>query len=192
MIETVVHTDQQIHQGDVFRNVDCIEKADVVDGLLEISKINYPLVIILAQECDLRGDHAARNSEVEKGQLVKADKLLNSVLAVPLYNYSHFRNGEHLEKLGCRMSSHYSGKESSTAVTSLRNNEVPRYHFMEFQETVPVVDSIADFKHYFTVSLSSLYSVMSEQRVCSLQTLYRERISQRFAEYLSRIGLPDK
>jgi hypothetical protein len=69
-------------------------------------------------------------------------------------------------------------------------NERPRYHYLSFPDNVPIVPSIADFKHYFSVNLVYLEKLRQKHFVCRLSELYREDLSQRFAAYLSRIGLP--
>jgi hypothetical protein len=73
---------------------------------------------------------------------------------------------------------------------NLRNNETPRYHYLEFPETVPVPPSVIDFKHYFAVNVSHLKRLKAKNFVCQVSALYREDISQRFSSFLSRIGLP--
>ncbi|WP_292474386.1 hypothetical protein [Methanosphaera sp.] len=49
---------------------------------------------------------------------------------------------------------------------------------------------VFDFKRYYTVSTSYIYSVFSDYYLISLNELYRENLSSRFANYLSRMGLP--
>jgi hypothetical protein len=73
----------------------------------------------------------------------------------------------------------------------LRNNEIPRYHYMEFPRDVPIVPSVIDFKHYFSVNAQELANKKSSSFVCMVSPLFREDISHRFASYLSRIGLPE-
>ena len=49
---------------------------------------------------------------------------------------------------------------------------------------------IMDFKHYFTIPLKTLESKLND-RICTIEPLFRESISQRFSFFLSRIGLPN-
>jgi hypothetical protein len=46
-------------------------------------------------------------------------------------------------------------------------------------------------QHYFSVNLLYLNNVRRTQFVCTLSELFREDLSQRFAAYLARIGLPE-
>jgi hypothetical protein len=73
---------------------------------------------------------------------------------------------------------------------TLIQNERPRYHYINFPVDVPLVASVADFKHYFSVHVTYLEGVRKTNFVCRLSDLYREDVSQRFAAYLARIGLP--
>lgn len=189
IIGTTQYSDGQVHQGDIFRNIKCIEKADETNGEIIISTITYPYVIILSQECDLREDFEVRSEIQNYDEIIYADKLIEHVLAVPLYNLSHFVEGKHLESLGYSMSTAYI-KRTSTAYNNLLQNVVPRYHYFSLPAYAEMVDCVADFKHFFTVSLAYLYSVKDEQSQISIDIPFRERISQRFTNYLSRIGLP--
>jgi len=189
MIGTKQYNDGQIHQGDIYRNIQCIEQAEEINGEITIITITYPYVIILSQECDLHEDYEKRFEDKEQDGIIYADKLLGHVLAVPLYNYSHFIEGKHLEKLGYDMSTNFSNKKS-TAHKSLIQNEISRYHYFNLPSDADMVDCVADFKHFFTVNLSYLYSIKEDQERVSIDVLFRERISQRFTNYLARIGLP--
>lgn len=170
----------RISQGDVFRDVECIEYAIEKRGVIEVSKIIFPLVIVLTQDCDLEQDSGNREKKTQNTKLL-------SVLVAPLYNAEHVFLGEHLTSLGLTMET--INKKRSPG-TSLMQNERPRYHYIEFPQEVPLVASIADFKHYFSVHVSYLESIRKTNFVCRLSDLFREDVSQRFAAYLARIGLP--
>lgn len=175
---------QRVSQGDVFRNVDFIERVSERNGILEVSQIEFPLVIVLTQDCDL--EQEARM--LQKGaSAVNQDKALLSVLVAPLYNVEHIYTGEHLSEIGLKMQAIQPNK---TPGNNLRNNETPRYHYVDFPQSVPIVPSVIDFKHYFSVSGEYLRKIRRRNFVCRLAELYREDVSQRFAAFLSRIGLP--
>jgi hypothetical protein len=149
-------------------------------GVIEVSKVVFPLVIVLTQDCDLEQDYKNR----EKG--AQSTKLL-SVLVAPLYNAEHVFNGEHLVDIGIKTEP-INRKRSPG--TMLMKNERPRYHYIDFPPGIPLVPSVADFKHYFSVHVAYLEEVRRKNFVCRLSDLFREDISQRFAAYLGRIGLP--
>ena len=174
----------RLEQGDIIRDVEHIEYLKEKSGIIEISKIIFPLAIVLTQDCDLQQDYKFRFS---KRPTTTDDKKLISTLVAPLYNAEHVYQGEHLSKIGYKMEPI---NKSRSPGKSLRKNEVPRYHYLEFPTNIPIVDSVIDFKHYFSVELPYLKKQKSKQFVCRLSELYREDVSLRFSNYLSRIGLP--
>ena len=83
-----------------------------------------------------------------------------------------------------------SRKETSSENRILRQNNNPRYHYLEFPEDIDITNSVIDFKHYFTINHKVLLENKRQNFVCKISELYRENISHRFASFLSRIGLP--
>jgi hypothetical protein len=177
---------RRISQGDVFRDVECIEYVSEKGGIIEVSKVVFPLVVVLTQDCDLEQDAKYRDPKHKKPST--DDKRLLSVLVVPLYNSEHVILGTHLGDLKMQM---ITINKNSFEYKSLRNNERPRYHYLEFPQDIPIVAQIADFKHYFSAHLNYLENIRSKQFVCRIEDMFREHLSQRFASYLARIGLPD-
>lgn len=174
----------RVCQGDVFREVEMVEYVEEQEGDIFVSKVVFPLVVVLTQDCDLEQEHRFRWS---RSQEKTQDKWLLSVLVAPMYNAEQVYLGEHLVDLGMDMAP-INRKKSPGKY--LRNNERPRYHFLTFPKEIPIVDSVVDFKHYFSVQGAYLRSLRKSNFVCRLAPLYREDLSHRFASYLARIGLP--
>lgn len=175
----------RVCQGDILQNIDFIEYLSDKKGVIEISKITFPYVIILTQDCELQQDYKHR-AQFEKSVRQSQNKLLLSVLVAPLYNAEHVFLGQHLEEIGL---SAPSINPRSSKGKALIQNEVPRYHYLDFPENISISSSIIDFKHYFSLNVELLRQLKTKQFVCKISELYREDISQRFANYLSRIGL---
>ena len=173
----------RVCQGDIYRNVEMIEYVSEVGGVIEVSKVEFPLVVVLAQDCDLEQDKKFRSRKAAKSQ----DKLLISLLVAPLYNLEHVFAGEHLSSIGLTMEPI---NRRRTPGKNLVQNETPRYHTLRFPLNQPIVDSVVDFKHYFSVNINYLNRLRTKNFVCRLAPLFREDLSQRFAGYLARIGLP--
>jgi len=172
----------RVSQGDIYKEVEVIDYVLEKRGIIQISKILFPLVIVLTQDCDLEQDYNIRSGKKEaKDQ----DKLIFSVLVAPLYNVEHVYVGEHLNKLQITMQM----IGSRTQRDNLLNNEIPRYHYLDISSEVPVTPSVIDFKHYFSVHVGYLRG-KTKDFICQVSPLYREDISHRFACYLARIGLP--
>lgn len=182
MIETKTEPTSRLQQGDVIRDVELIERITETSGVIEVAKIVFPLVVVLTQDCDL--EQESRFLADNRSH----DKTLLSVLVAPLYNAEHVYRGEHLSELEMKMEP-INHKKSPGQF--LRNNERRRYHYLEFPESVPVVPSVIDFKHYFSVAGDYLRQVRSERLICTIGALFREDVSQRFAFFLARIGLPE-
>ena len=186
--KTYINSSKEITQCDIFRDIEFLEYFREEEQIIQASKIVFPLVMVLTQSCDLQQDYNARE-KIEKEEKGNHDKFLISVIVVPLYNFDDFMQGQHLSQLGYEMTNH--GGNSAKARKRFINNENKRYHYLRFPEQTTLVDSIIDFKHYFTVTLENLKEAYDERYVCSVEILYRELILQRFSNFLSRIGLPD-
>ena len=184
MTQTNEDKQSRIQQGDILKDVEYIESVTTENGNIHISKIIFPLVIVLTQDCDLTWDYDAREKQGNNH-----DKYLFSVLVAPLYNYEHFIKGEHLSDLNQRMTDIFINPKK-TENKNLRQNEKPRYHYLEFADNVPIVNSVIDFKHYFSVNVEYLRRHKKKNYICTISPLFREQISQRFSNFLSRIGLP--
>ena len=185
MVKVKLGQQSRIHQGDIIRDVDYIESVYEKEGNLEISKVRFPLIIVLTQDCDLSQDYMYRYGRKTKSN---QDKFLFSVLVAPLYNADHFFLGEHLDLLNQKMQL-ISRKKSPGQF--IQKNENPRYHYFQFPDKVSIVPSIVDFKHYFSVNIDYLKRKKKDDFVCKVSELFREQVTLRFSNFLSRIGLPD-
>ena len=183
MTQIITSTDPRTSQGDIYRDVDFIEHVTEAEGVIEVSRIAFPLVVVLTQDCDLEHDYRFRD-EGAKSQ----DKWLLSVLVAPLYNKEHVFTGDHLSELGYKMQSI---PPKSSHADFIQKNQLPRYHFLDFPAESGIVPSVIDFKHYFSVDVSYLHTCKPSTYVCTIAPLYREEVSRRFASFLSRIGLPE-
>ena len=188
LTKTYVENKSIVNQCDIFRDVEYIEYVKENENTIEVSKIIFPHVIVLTQACDLQQDYNARK-KWEETQQGNQDKFLISVIVAPIYNFEDFRQGNHLEQLGLLMEP--KGRRNKSLCDNIIKKENKRYHYLKFADDVELVESVIDFKHYFTVNVNYLNKIYEEKYVCSVDCLYRELISQRFSNFLARIGLPD-
>lgn len=184
MMKVNYQLEEQIHQGDVIKNLDFIQKIEPVDYYkFKITFIEFPLVIVLTQECDLELDYKARRGLIKE---YPQDKMLMSVIVSPLYNAEQVFIGKHLEEVDNR--------QMQTIFRDLKDRikayEVPRYYFLNFHPKENMNDLIIDFKHYFSINVEALEKIKTNNFEFSIPELYREDISLKFANYLARIGLP--
>jgi hypothetical protein len=196
MTEVNTNISERINQGDIFKDVEYIEKVEIIDNEVIVSKITFPLVVVLTQDCDLQQDSAYRVEDIPSPS--SDNSKLFSVIVAPLYNEDMFLAGEHLndnKTITMKMQEipKYSKKNKiSSQYSNLVKNETPRYHHLSFPNEVGIVNSVIDFKHYFTVNIDYLMKNKETKFICKIAELYREHVSQRFAFFLSRIGLPNK
>jgi len=178
---------ERVSQGDLIEDVEFIEYAIEKNGNIEVSKINFPLIIVLTQDCDLNQDHIFRKSNPPK---LTQDKQLMSVLVAPIYNVEHFYDGTHPSEIGLNMEP-FEKRPKKIKNKLFIDNEIPRYHHLRFPDDVSLVESVIDFKHYFSVNVLYIEKLKKTKFVGKVSELYREDISHRFSAFLSRIGLPD-
>lgn len=178
-------TPGRVRQGDVFPEVPYYESYLEQKGEFELTVFEFPYVIVLTQDCDLEQNSEARKKIDKNQKPIINDKYLISLIVAPLYNSEHLLAGEHLSDIGIQ-----SQIQNSKLKGPILNNQNPRYHYLEFDDSVVLPNSIIDFKHYFSISLNYLEKHVGK-RVCGINPLYRELISQRFSNYLCRIGLPN-
>lgn len=196
MIKVTKEITGRINQGDIYRDIEYIESVEIANKEIKISKIIFPLVIVLTQDCDLQQDSAYRIEDTETPN--SDNRKLFSIIVAPLYNEEMFLAGEHLnddETITMKMAGipKFGKKKKITSqYNNLVKNETPRYHHLAFPDDIDIVDSVIDFKHYFTINIDNLMKDKNEKFVCKISELYRENVSQRFAFFLSRIGLPNQ
>ena len=184
-VKVRVGRDSRVCQGDVFRDVEFLEYVAEESGIIEVSRIVFPLAVVLTQDCDLMQDFRTRYGR--KNRPSTQDKLLLSVLVAPIYNLEHVYLGEHLDTLDIEMEPI---TRNRTPGKYLVSNQRPRYHYLEFPDSIPIPPSVVDFKHYFSVTVEYLKQSKEGNFVCNIAPLHREDLAQRFAAFLGRIGVP--
>ena len=176
----IKHSGKRICQGDIFRDFEYIEfvsnNKKTGTGIKKI----FPYLLVLSQDCDLESDHK-NHIECKDNQ----DKYLISILVCPGYSADALRKGNHLKEYGLKMN-----RIDSDRWKIIKNNQNPRYHFLRGVQELQIPNLVVDFKHYYTISRDMLYEYFKDHYLSSVNELFREALSQRFANYLSRIGLP--
>ena len=168
-----------ICQCDLFKDIIVIEEVNIIGNQLIKREIKFPYIICLNQECDLLSDYRNHQS----AGVLKDSSLLHIAIA-PVFIFEQFRQGTHWGDI-------FQGRQIGTdEAKKIRQNEVSRYYYLCFPPEEKLPEMIIDFKHFFTIDRMTLYKQLSK-RFYSFAPLYKEKISQRFSFYISRIGLPD-
>ena len=178
--------EERVCQGDIFRDLvyDYRVYKDET-GALASDRITLSYVIVLSQDCDLDSDYRNRTQKAEEQDT--QDKFLHSILICRAFLAEELRQGVHLEGpgFGLKMES-YNNKRWAI----IQDNKNERYHYLTADLNMQIPNLAIDFKHYLTIPRSELYDSRRKHYVATINELHREALSQRFAYYVSRIGLP--
>lgn len=180
------HNCKRICQGDIYRDFtypNWIWEENTEEGKkIKVQKRTLVYLIILTQDCDLEQDHTNHSKE----KIEKQDKFLQSILICPAYLSEQLRAGIHLSDLELKME-----KYNSRRWNLIKRNNNCRYHFLPEKPDYNIPDLVIDFKHYYTIPRDTVYeNINPTDYLGTINELFRESLSQRFAYYLSRIGLP--
>lgn len=123
--------------------------------------------IILSQSCDLV------NGKIE------------IVLVCPYYPLKYFVENLPVEQI--------SNKSIRKEIEKLRKGYLPGYHLLNKGVFIDTSDDyqVVDFKNVYGVQYNSLLTIVrSVEKRIRLLPPYREHLSQSFARYFMRVGLP--
>jgi hypothetical protein len=173
----------RIVQGDILSEVKFRDwDWDTKKNNVIIYEKKLPYIVILSQDCDLEQDFKYRTTEVKNN-----DKILQSILVCPAYGWQEFIDGIHLKDYKLKMEEISSTEQKK----KIKQQQVPRFHYLEEDSEKQIPPLVIDFKHYYTLPVEFLRHIYKKHYAYSLEELFRESLSQRFSFYLSRIGLPE-
>lgn len=177
---------ERLAQGDFYSDITIIESYKDLPDKVVINEINYPLSVLISQDCDLNSDARSRKANSIQNAKINNDKDLLWLVFAPVYIFEQFLLGDHLSELGMKMSQ----IQDNTLITKITQNDIPRFHYLRYQDSERLPEMIIDFKHAFTISNEAFLSQTNRKFEFQALPLFREALSQRYAYYLSRIGLP--
>lgn len=185
---------KELQQGDILRGINfqysSSKKGE--DAQIHLA-FPFPYAVVLTQACDLEQHYAnlqrkAVNEEGGEAVSCDDDKILDTILVCPAFPHEAFLKGDHIE--GRQMSNFQNAEGRKSTYNKLQSNDsLNRFHYFEALDKV-LPELVIDFKKFHTVPIDILEDTYQETYLVSLRELYRERLSQRFSNYLSRIGLP--
>jgi len=163
-----VPANSSIEQGDI------LERCNVIipnerhyQALQENKEHEVPLdviainAIVLSQSCDIQNDK------------------IDSIIVCPIWSLKNFiRQGDWFN--------------SSKAREDLRQGKFPEYHLLQKFETdeLPNDFYFVDFQRIYSVPKRFLEAIANSKPHKRLLPPYREHLSQSFARYFMRVGLP--
>lgn len=161
--------DYSLEQGDFVKGCPIIIPADDIDEddelEIEIEKIDS---IILSQSCDL-----------ENGNI-------SLVLVCPYYTLKYWLYALPKDR-------HTTKKARIKTIRDLQNGSLPGYHLLNKDEKVDFADyQVVDFKNVYGINFNLLVKIVAQkQKRVRLLSPYKEHLSQAFARYFMRVGLPN-
>ena len=170
----------RIYQGDLLKNVEITINDNVGEKISGIN-IKFPYVVVLSQDCDLEQYFSAL---VNKKEVF--NQYIPNILIVPCFLNDDFKTGENLLYLRIRQNSH-----NSSEMKQIKNLQVPRYHYIPQDEMLEIPDLFIDFKVFYTIAPEQLFKKYKDLYIATVNALFREKITQRYTNYISRIGLPN-
>lgn len=177
------HSKGRICQGDILR--DFVFRIDQPDQTLR--EIGFEYIVVLSQDCDL--EHCLKTQQTDKDGVDVSlnNQFLPNILFLPAFNANSAQNGVHLKDVyGLQQDRHPSERWKI-----IKSNKNERFHFLPAEINYQVPDLFIDFKLYFTVGFEYFKNAYKTNYLVTVNELFRENLSQRFAHYLNRIGLPE-
>lgn len=167
-----------LRQGELLTDLrrHVIDAATAVEDQPIVNRVTYPFVVVVSQDCDI----------TQQGRTVPGGAIsLPSILLIEVTTAVLLRGLKDI---------------NSDSWKLVRSNREERYHFL--QVITPAQDALnqglgelgVDFKRYFTVPTDEFYCLIAgglATRRCVLNSPYLEHLCSRFANYLSRVALPE-
>lgn len=159
--------DESLNQGDFI--IDCpliIPPKELIDEI-EI-EIKTSDTIILTQSCDLV------NGKIE------------NVLVCPFYSLKNF-----IDELP--EDQNKTKKARQRIIENLKRGYLPGYHLLNKSDEIHKITDyqVVDFRNIYAINICSLKNIIKNDRArIRLLPPYREQLSQAFARFFMRVGLP--
>lgn len=174
----------RFNQGDILKDVEIVLSVDIIvknenEQEYKISTLNLQYGIVINQECDLDLDYKGQISDISN-----QDKLLPSIIILPAYLSESFKSGIHRDGMTCQ-------KWNSDQWKIIKQNNNSRFHFVDESTNYQIPELVVDFKHIYTINRNIIYKKINHLYCASLSELFRENLSNRYCQYLGRIGLPE-
>ncbi|HII95320.1 MAG TPA: hypothetical protein HA367_06270 [Candidatus Methanofastidiosum sp.] len=188
------HDCVRICQGDLLKDVSFITNASIIkENYYELDSFTFQYMVVLSQDCDL--EYSEKTSIDQNTNQTLFNQYQPNLLLVPAFLMEDFKSGIHLKKAFDITQKVHNGKE----IDKIKNNtnEI-RFHYLPYykgkykNKIFSVQEMVIDFKIYFTLPINTIFNEYMEKYVATINELYREALSVRFANYISRIGLPNQ
>jgi hypothetical protein len=185
---------EPLSQGDIFENItysfvnNNIDKHQKSEEIINFIEFQFPYAIILSQGCDVKF-----MSEIVASKKGKSSKYMPSILLCPIYKEQAVLKNNHLKyipEIDIQLSEepYYSKRDADFSSSDMHY----RYHRLTIKvdKQLAGTDLLIDFKHCFSLHAGYLLNNLTHRKF-TLETIFAEQITLKFASYLSRIAIPD-
>lgn len=164
---TVIENTDELLQGDLVPECPIvIPPASVKEDENPVVEIKLIDSIVLSQSCDLTND----NVEI--------------VLVCPYYSLKTFLSSLPSDKTS-------TNKAVTKTIDNLRKGFFPSYHLLDKYDTFIHDYQVVGFRNVYGIQYETLKNICKNIKVrIRLLPPYREHLSQSFARYFMRVGLP--
>lgn len=186
-----------LYQGEILLNCSIIEPKvspeDIVNerNELDVNEIKGNFVI-LSQSCDLEQDNidlVVVSSVYSIGNFVAQElTLYEKAKQCAKSKQQSLDQEKDYENMALECNSIYS------QIKKIRKGELPAYHLLEKEDSIDFPYSLVNFHQIYSIPKKFLLEFVKNQqdyRICLIPP-YREHLSQAFARYFMRVGLPSE
>lgn len=167
--EELADDDKSLRQGDLIVDCPLVLPPENFKNLDEVEiEIKISDAIILTQSCDLV------NSKIE------------NILVCPYYNLKAFIEELPEEQNGSK-------KAKKKIIENMRKGYLPGYHLLNKDEKLEKLNDyqVVDFRNIYSIHIEALKNILkNDKERIRLLPPYREQLSQAFARFFMRVGLP--
>lgn len=171
------HNKIRVCQGDILKDFQFPSVNN--DKIIEYV---FPYIVVISQDCDLENNKTFYENDLDKN-----NQFLPNILFLPAFTSESLRDGSHLKDIF----SVIQDRINSSRWDLIKQNKNERYQYLSSYSNYQIPDLVIDFKTYFTLNINHFLMQYKKKYIASINELFRENLSQRFSNYLNRIGLPN-
>ena len=170
----------RIEQGDLLTDVPISQILSEDENGVKTIDIIFHHMLVVSQDCDLEQFFTAQKKD--EGNI---NPYLHNVILIPCFFKDEMETGGCLDYIGISQS-----PLNKKQFDKIKKSELVRYQYLEQDYNLSIPELYLDFKAYYTLPPNYLFSLYDVKYVATINALFRERITQRYTNYISRIGLP--
>lgn len=171
----------RIEQGDLLKDVPISQIISENKDTIETIDIVFHHMLVISQDCDLEQFFGAQERDK-----IHMNQYLHNVILLPCFYRDEIERGTCSDFVGIEQDA-----LSKKQIDKIKKDEILRYQYIRDNNPLAIPELFIDFKAYYTLSPNYLYGMYKNRYMATINALFRERITQRYANYISRIGLPN-